>query len=117
MTAKINLELSKAILTDSNCWHRRFFRCWIDGSYNGDGHYRRNCELVRKNYTSDRRLRALAITEFCDFMAAEFDCSPNTVRQRMVEEFTREQLERLNAELIDDLRDLVRESMEDTDAA
>lgn len=107
-----NLELSKTILTDSNCWHRRFFRCWIDGSYNGEGHYRRNCELARELYHDDKGLRAVAISEWTAFMMAEFDCSASTVRRHMTEAFTRDELEALNEELVDDLRDLVRYDME-----
>lgn len=107
-----NLELTKEILTDSNCWHRRFFRCWIDGSYNGEGHCRANCERVLRDYDNDRALRGLAISEWCDFMAREFDCSPGTVRRHMVREFTGAELDSLNDELIDDLRDLVRDQVE-----
>ena len=109
---KINLELTTDILTDSNCWHRRFFRCWIDGSYNGQGHYLANCEHVKANYENDRYLRGLAISEWCQFLAAEFDCAPGTVQRHMVNTFTGGQLDALNEELIDDLRDLVRDSME-----
>ncbi len=107
-----NLELSNDILTDSNCWHRRLYRCWIDGSYLGQGHYQENCERVRQNYNNDRALRGEAIGQWLDFMASEFSCSRDTVRRQMVSFFTRDELERLNTELVDDLRDLVREQMD-----
>ena len=103
----INLELSEQILSDSNCWHRRFFRCWIDGSYNGQGHYQHNCDMVRDNYHDDKALRNLAISEWCDFLATEFNCSRGTVRNNMTRVFTGGELDRLNDELIDDLRELV----------
>ena len=105
----IDLDLTHDILTDSNHYLRRFFRCWIDGSYNGEGHYLANCSHVRENYTNDRYLRGLAISEWCQYMAAENDCAPGTVRRHMMDFFTTDELEALNAELIDDLRDLVRD--------
>ena len=107
-----DLQLSTDIITDSNCWHRRFFRCYIDGSYHGEGHYKSNCETVRDNYDNDRALRSLAINQWCSFMSGEFTCSPSTVQRHMVNTFTGNQLDAINAELIDDLRDLVREDME-----
>lgn len=109
----INLHLTTDIIDDSNHHLRRFFRCWIDGSYNGEGHYHANCDYAREYYEDDGALRAHAISEWCHYMAADNDCSPSTVQRHMVEYFTRPQLEALNEELIDDLRDLVRDDMED----
>ena len=100
------------IVQDSNHHVRRYFRCWIDGSYNGEGHYMRNCNFVRDNYTNDKRLRSLAISEWCDYIAHEHDCSVSTAQRATVEAFSTEKLERLNAELVDDMRDLVRDQME-----
>jgi len=102
----------KEAVTDCNTWYRRFFRCWIDGSYLGYDHYQDNCARVRRDYKSDRALRALAITSFCEFVAHEEQCSPRTVQRHMVREVSRADLEALNVELIDDLRDLVRDEME-----
>lgn len=102
----------KESITDCNTWYRRFFRCWIDGSYLGAGHYHDNCDRVRRDYSNDRALRALAITSFCAFVAHEEDCSPSTVQRHLVREVSIDDLEALNVELIDDLRDLVRDEME-----
>jgi hypothetical protein len=102
----------KESITDCNTWYRRFFRCWIDGSYLGYDHYQNNCDKVRSNYKSDRALRALAISSFCEFVAHEEDCSPSTVQRHLVREVSLDDLEALNVELIDDLRDLVRDEME-----
>ena len=99
-------------VTDANTWHRRFYRCWIDGSYLGEWHYRYNCEKVSDIYRSDRALRAFAIETFCEFIAHEEGCKPATVRRHMVKTVSRDTLEALNVELIDDLRDLVRDQME-----
>ena len=102
----------KESITDCNTWYRRFFRCWIDGSYLGAGHYHDNCDRVRRDYGNDKALRALAITSFCAFVAHEEDCSPSTVQRHLVREVSIDDLEALNVELIDDLRDLVRDEME-----
>ena len=102
----------KEAITDCNTWYRRFFRCWIDGSYLGYDHYQDNCARVRRDYKSDRALRALAITAFCEFVAHEEGCSPSTVQRHLVREVSIDDLEALNVELIDDLRDLVRDEME-----
>jgi hypothetical protein len=107
-----DLNLTTDIITDSNHHMRRFFRCWIDGSYNGEGHYHNNCDVARENYANDKRLRSHVISEWCDYMAADNDCSTSTVQRHMVKHFTGGQLDALNVELIDDLRDLVRDEME-----
>ena len=104
----------KESITDHNTWYRRFFRCWIEGSYLGFEHYESNCDEVRKHYHSDSVLRACAINWFCDFIAHEENCSPRTVQRHMLKTVPRDDLEALNVELIDDLRDLVRDEMEQT---
>jgi hypothetical protein len=108
----IDLDLSTDIITDSNHYMRRYFRCWIDGSYKGEGHYHRNCRFVRHNFNNDKALRAMAIGEWCDYLASENDCSRSTVQRHMVQHFTGGQLDALNTELIDDLRDLVRDEID-----
>ena len=59
-------------------------------------------------------LRGCAINWFCDFIAHEEGCSHRTVQRHMLNIVSRDDLEALNVELIDDLRDLVREDMEQT---
>lgn len=104
----------KESITDCNTWYRRFFRCWIDGSYLGAEHYQSNCEKVRDIYNNDKALRAFAITSFCEFISHEEGCSPRTVQRHMVKTMSLDDLEALNVELMDDLRDLVRDDMEQT---
>lgn len=107
----MKLTIDREVLTDSNHSARRMFRCYIDGSYNGEGHYRANCDYIRENYHSDKKLRAMAIGQWCERMALDNGCSVSTVQRAMVREFTGGELDRLNLELIDDLRDLVRDEM------
>lgn len=99
-------------VTDCNTWHRRFYRCFIDGSYTGEAAYKWNCLHVRENYRDDRALRAFAIQTFCEFLSLEESCKPSTVQRHLVKTVPRDVLEALNVELIDDLRDLVRDEME-----
>lgn len=99
-------------VTNPNTWHRRFFRCWIDGSYLGEWHYRENRADARRYYHNDKVLRACAINWFCDFIAHEESCPVRTVQRHMVDTVPRDVLEALNVELIDDIRELVRDEME-----
>lgn len=108
----INLELSPEIIADSNYWHRRFFRCWLDGSYKGEDHYKRNCAFVRQNHGNARKMRSFVISEFCQFMAQEFDCSASTVQRHAAKKFSKAELAKLNAELIVDAVDLIRDELE-----
>ena len=107
----MSINVSREILTDVNHHERRFFRCWIDGSYDGEG-YHQNCDLVRQHWDNPKGLRALAVSEWLQYQAYENECSTSTVRRHMIEQFSREELEALNLELADELRDLVRYEME-----
>ena len=109
----MKINVSRDILTDCNHHERRFFRCWIDGSYNGEGHYRHNCDLVRQHWDNPKGLRALAISEWLQYQAQENECSTSTVHRHMMKQFTRDELEALNLELVDELRDLVRDDIND----
>jgi len=99
-------------IADGNTPTRRFFRCWLDGSYNGEEHYKRNCEYVREHYSDDKALRRFIIPEFVAYMACDHDCSESTARAAITEAYTTSGLEELNLQLIDDARDLVRDEME-----
>jgi len=96
---------------DENHWIRRFFRCYIDGSYNGVEHYKSNCSQIRYAYNNDKDLRSFVICQFTRFIGQEHDCCYSTAQNAIVSECTKNELDRLNTELIDDARDLVRESM------
>jgi len=98
-------------VADCNTWHRRFYRCFIDGSYTGVTAYKWNCSKVCANYHDDKALRAFAIQTFCEFLSLEESCKPSSVRRHLVKTVPRDVLEALNVELIDDLRDLVRDEM------
>ena len=68
---------------DVNHHRRRFFRCWLDGSYNGESHYRANCEVVRKNYRNWSKLREFVLSEFVDYTAKEYEISKEDARNAL----------------------------------
>ncbi len=103
----------RACITDCNIYTRRFFRCWIDGSYRGEAHYAANCGYLMTFHDNPKRLRGFVISEWCDYIAEEYGCSASTVMRHMVSTLTTEELEQLNAELIDDALDLVRDQLEE----
>ena len=99
-------------IEDSNTPIRRYFRCWIDGSYNGEAHYKANCAIARRDYNNTAALQRRVQFEFTSYMAHEHQCSYGHAQAAIVASMTQEQLEALTVELIDDLRDLVRDEME-----
>jgi len=57
MTKKeqIRRDLEDTIITDDNSPTRRFFRCWLDGSYLGEQHYKRNQSYIKENLNNKGR--------------------------------------------------------------
>ena len=88
---------------------RRFFRCWLDGSYNGEGHYRANVEFLWANRNNQRALRGFIIREFTEYTASEYSCSTGYAGTCIVDSFTRTELEVLNGQLIEDALDLIED--------
>ena len=58
MTKKeqIRRDLEDTIITDDNSPTRRFFRCWLDGSYLGEQHYKRNQSYIKGELKQQRSL-------------------------------------------------------------
>ncbi len=101
-------------ILDPNHLARRLFRCWLDGSYLGESQYHAHCNSARDNYNDDKALRRVVIHSFVSFLAFEFSCSYSTAQRAAVESLQCVEMQSLlNNELIDDLRDLVRDEMED----
>ena len=104
------LETHKPDNDHTNHWIRRFFRCYIDGSYKGQEHYKTNCTYVQAHKDEPRRIRSFAISSFLDFLNVEFpDINRQTIQKLIVKIFIPHELEKLNAELVDDYKDLVAE--------
>lgn len=86
---------------------RRFFRCWLDGSYNGEEHYRQNLAYIKAYKDNNKKLRSFVIGQFVAYMSRENDCSYATVQKAITKALTKKQLEILNQELIEDALDLI----------
>lgn len=98
---------------DSNHWIRRFYRCYIDGSYKGEEHYKQNCEAVRDALKltegrKQRRLVMLARHNFREFLQVEFP-EARGIGGLVAATLSYAENIKLTAELINDLIDLVRE--------
>lgn len=96
-------------LMEVNHGTRRFFRCWLDGSYLGEDHYKANIAFLRANSHKPASLRRFVISEFVNYMAHDADCSPKHAQTVIVGIIPPRQLERLNNALIGDALDLIAE--------
>ena len=65
----------------SNEYIRRFYRCWIDGSFKGESHYKENLNFVKRFYNNDFELKIYAYNQFIDFINHEFGINKNTIRE------------------------------------
>lgn len=92
---------------DPNHHRRRFFRCWLDGSFNGEAHYRYNCEVVRKNYHDWSKLREFVLSEFVDYTAKEYEISKEDARNAISSSMTSMRMVILLEQLVDDAKDLI----------
>ena len=89
-------------LMDSNHATRRFFRCWLDGSYLGEDHYRANLEFIKGNNHDRKVMRSFIINEFCKFTAHDASCSPSYAQSVIVKGILPDALASLTDALIDD---------------
>ena len=92
---------------DVNHHRRRFFRCWLDGSYNGESHYRANCEFVRNNYRNWSKLREFVLSEFVDYTAKEYEISKEDARNAISSSMTSMRMVILLEQLVEDAKDLI----------
>ena len=70
---------------------RRFFRCWLDGSYLGEDHYRANRKYLLSCLAENGlgikleiAIRGWVISEFCKYTAHDADCSPSYAQKVIV---------------------------------
>ena len=92
---------------------RRFFRCWLDGSYNGEEHYRRNVDYIWENQNNPRQLRMFVIREFVEYTARDYDCSYGYAQRCLTIALNPTELEVLTEQLIDDALDLISYKLEE----
>ena len=93
---------------DGNHWIRRFYRCYIEGSYKGESHYRENIRRITEVKGNRKKLKSFAIQSFVEFLSSEFEISSSTIQKTVVNSLSDKQLERLNNELINDSLDLIK---------
>ena len=86
---------------------RRYFRCWLDGSYNGEQNYRRNCDFVRRNHNNHSIMRQFVVSEFCQYVAREYDISTEYAKTCVSESMSSSRFLLLTDQLVDDALDLV----------
>jgi hypothetical protein len=98
------------LIDDVNHAVRRFFRCWLDGSYLGEAHYRTNCAFLQVNRDKPKRLRSFVIEQFCAYTAYDYGCSMGYAQQSIAKAV--DDLETLNALLIEDALDLIENEEE-----
>ena len=113
---KIEYDYGGTQLTD-DCNHaiRRFFRCWLDGSYNGEQHYKRNCEYLWENRDNNKALRSFVIREFVEYTASDYGCSYSHAQNCIMDSMTTFRLEQLNELLIADALDLIEHRLSEED--
>ena len=110
-------EILESYLSDSeqvNHWLRRFFRCYIDGSYTGEGKYRETLEIIRiyrelekkKSKRTKAFLRSWTIAQFVNFLAIEFSDISRTTIIKYIKNTFGNMLEHFNKQLMDDVLDM-----------
>ena len=105
-------------LFDDNHATRRFFRCWLDGSYLGEGHYRDNIAYLRQSLNRygvgaklEAKIRGWVINQFVQYTAHDADCSYGYAQKVIVDTVERETLNELTEHLITDALDLIEDDM------
>jgi hypothetical protein len=101
-------------LMDSNHATRRMFRCWLDGSYLGEDHYRANLEFIKGNSHDRKAMRSFIINEFCKYSAHDAQCSAGYAQSVIAKAFPIEALALLNDALIDEAIEFGAEQAEAT---
>jgi len=79
---------------------RRYFGLWLEGSYEGEGHYRSNLKAI--GAANERQLRAFIISQFSRFMAFEHQCSVGHAQKCIVKAVDADALAAFTMELMDD---------------
>lgn len=101
-------DLNPSIITDTNCGIRRFFRCWLDGSYHGEDRCRANVAFLKAERQSDDAiLRNWVVAEFVVYLSHEYMIPSSTMSLILGRSFTKAQHQELSAELVKDALTLI----------
>ena len=113
-TKRLIADLQYVDLFDSNNVYRRYFRLWLDGSYLGEEHYRRNIEQAKRLWNKPRRsIRAFVLNEWRKYNETDFSEYSQHQIARAFKEVLGDRLEEFNDTLIEDFRDQFREFVEE----
>ena len=94
------------LIDDINHFRRRFFRCWLDGSYHGANTYHDNIQFITNNRGNDKVMRSWIVQQFIRYIAHGYECSTSTAFRAINSSIDRETLETLNRDLIIDALDM-----------
>jgi len=95
MTIKTNiLRDLQGDLMDSDHATRRYFRCWLEGGYLGDDHYKANVSYLRdalkKNglgVAFENAITPWVVSQFVKYTAHDAKCSTGYAQKVIVEHF------------------------------
>ena len=113
---KIKQDLQGDLL-DPNHATRRYFRLWLDGSYNGQEVYLFNVECLKRFHNKPKALRAFVIQQFCLYTAHDMNCSDGYAQKVIVDTLDKDTLEKLNLALAEDALDLIADWLKENEAA
>ena len=77
------------------------FSCWLDGSYLGEPHYRKNLAAIAECNNNRKKLRSFVINAFTSYIAHDASCSYGYAQKVLVEFLGLDTLNKLNEQLID----------------
>ena len=105
-------------LLDSNHATRRFFRCWLDGSYLGYEHYQDNVAYLRQSLQRygvgmklEAKIRGWVINQFVQYTAHDADCSYSHAQKVIVDTLDMTMRNELTDHLITDALDLIEDDV------
>ena len=100
-------DYKRTVDDKNNHWVRRFFRCWLDGSYLGEDHYKGNQSHIRI-LKDTPELSEWVLNEFYRFLRHEFDgYTPYRIISAVNCVFSGEEKQKLTQDLVVDALDLI----------
>ena len=87
-------------LSDTDHHVYRYFTLWLDGSYDGEAHYRRNLATLNGAAGNPKALRSFIIQEFTKFTARDADCSFGYAQKAILKVLSERDLAILNEGLM-----------------
>ena len=114
--------INMSIVDKTNHWIRRFYRCFIDGSYehynSGEAGYNNNITFIRSlNNLTDKKkyitLKTKVASYFVDFLTIEFPTLSRSVIQSIIKKIFQDKIETFYQFLMDDFCELDEKNLTD----